>query len=426
MIRKIVALVIIAVVLFSSFSMSAVAFELDYDEASADGYYLYNFEYDLVMAQDGIDLPISPSSTVKIMTACVVLESGISADKTVTITSEMIKGVTGRFMGLKAGEKLTVEDLLYATVCGGFNDAAQALAIATCGSMTEFIEKMNSKAKELGMTATRYENVTGMYHSEMVTTIGDIAILAKYMSKNEYFVAMAATKSYSISKSATCSLTAINNRSSLLASYKGMSNFNTGSGNDGDCAVLFYQSKELSYLTIVMKAKYNDDNNNYAERFSTQLLSHAINDYSNQTILTTQNVVTTMPVQYSVSADDTNLYLANDLTLFLSEEIDVQEDLAYNVYIYGDVIKAPLKSGDTVGELIVSLDGEVLATVPLIVKTDVERNGFLYFMEIMRTYVLSRAFIISLVCFVVILIVYYLVHKQKMKKIYQRRQRNKK
>ena len=186
MIRKMVAFVIIAVVLFSSFSMSAVAFELDYDEASADGYYLYNFEYDLVMAQDGIDLPISPSSTVKIMTACVALESGISVDKTVTITSEMIKGVTGRFMGLKAGEKLTVEDLLYATVCGGFNDAAQALAIATCGSMTEFIEKMNSKAKELGMTATRYENVTGMYHSEMVTTIGDIAILAKYMSKNEY------------------------------------------------------------------------------------------------------------------------------------------------------------------------------------------------------------------------------------------------
>ncbi len=425
MIRKIVAFVIIAVVLFSSFSMSAVAFELDYYEARADGYYLYNFENDLVMAQDGIDLPISPSSTVKIMTACVALESGISVDKTVTITGEMIKGVTGRFMGLKAGEKLTVEDLLYATVCGGFNDAAQALAIVTCGSMTEFIEKMNSKTKELGMTATRYENVTGMYHSEMVTTIGDIAILAKYMSKNEYFVAMAATKSYSISKSATCSLTTINNRSSLLASYKGMSNFNTGSGNDGDCAVLFYQSKELSYLTIVMNAKSND-NKNYAERFSTQLLSHAINDYSNQTILTTQNVVTTMPVQYSVSADDTNLYLANDLTLFLSEEIDVQEDLMYNVYIYGDGIKAPLKSGDTVGELIVSLDGEVLATVPLIVKTDVERNGFLYFMEIMRTYVLSRAFIISLVCFVVILIVYYLINKQKMKKIYQRRQRNKK
>lgn len=426
MFRKIVALVIIAVVLFSSFSMSATAYDFDYGEATADGYYLYNFENDMIMAKDGVDLPISPSSTVKIMTACVVLESGISLDKTVVITNEMIKGVSGRFMGLEVGERLTVEDLLYATVCGGFNDAAQALAIATYGTLSEFVNKMNDKANELEMTATRYQNVTGMYHSEMVTTIEDIAVLAKYMSTNEYFVSMSSTKSYRLSSDATCSLTTINNRSTLLASYKGMSNFNTGSGNDGDCAVLFYQSKELSYLTIVMNAKSDDDSKNYAERFSTQLISHAINDYSKQTILTSQNVIATLSVQYSVSGNETNLYLENDLSLFLSEEIDVQEDLTYNIYVYGDELKAPLKSGDTVGELIVSLDGEVLATVPLIVKTDVERNGFLYFMELMRGYVLGRAFVISLLTFAAIMIGYYLINKQKMKRIYQRRQRNKK
>ena len=426
MIRKIVAFVIVAVVLFSSFSMSAQAFELNIGNATVDGYYLYNFENDMVMAEEGIDLPISPSSTVKIMTACIALESGISLNKTVTITSEMIKGVTGRFMGLKTGEKLTVEDLLYATVCGGFNDAAQALAMAACGSMSEFIDKMNSKAKELGMTATNYQNVTGMYHNDMVTTIGDIAILAKYMSKNEYYISLSATKSYSLSSGATCSLTTINNRSTMLASYKGMSNFNTGSGNDGDCAVLYYKTKELTYLTIVMNAKSEDSTKNYAESFSAQLISHAVNDYSKQTILTTQNVVATMPVQYSVNASETNLYLESDLSLFLSEEIDVKNDLTYNVYIYGDELCAPLKSGDTVGELIVSLDGEVLATVPIVIKTDVDRNGFLYFMEIMRNYVLGRAFIISLITFAVALTLYYFVNKQKHKKVYRRRQHNKK
>lgn len=426
MIRKIVAFVIVAVVLFSSFSMSAQAFELNLGNATVDGYYLYNFENDMVMAEEGIDLPISPSSTVKIMTACIALESGVSMNKTVTITSEMIKGVTGRFMGLKAGERLTFEDLLYATVCGGFNDAAQVLAMAACGSMSEFIDKMNSKAKELGMTATIYQNVTGMYHSDMVTTIGDIAILAKHMSQNEYYITMSATKSYSLSSGATCSLTTINNRSTMLASYKGMSNFNTGSGNDGDCAVLYYKTKELSYLTIVMNAKSDDSTKNYAESFSAQLISHAVNDYSKQTILTTQNVVSTMPVQYSVNASETNLYLESDLSLFLSEEIDVKDDLTYNVYIYGDELRAPLKSGDAVGELIVSLDGVVLATVPIVIKTDVERNGFLYFLELMRNYVLGRAFIISLITFAVALALYYFINKQKHKKVYRRRQQNKK
>ena len=426
MIRKIVAFVIVAVVLFSSFSISGQAFELNLGNATVDGYYLYNFENDMVMAEEGIDLPISPSSTVKIMTACIALESGVSMNKTVTITSEMIKGVTGRFMGLKVGERLTFEDLLYATVCGGFNDAAQALAIAACGSMSEFIDKMNSKAKELGMTATIYQNVTGMYHSDMVTTIGDIAILAKHMSQNEYYISMSATKSYSLSSGATCSLTTINNRSTMLASYKGMSNFNTGSGNDGDCAVLYYKTKELTYLTIVMNAKSDDSTKNYAESFSAQLISHAVNDYSKQTILTTQNVVATMPVQYSVNASETNLYLESDLSLFLSEEIDVKDDLTYNVYIYGDELRAPLKSGDAVGELIVSLDGVVLATIPVVIKTDVERNGFLYFMELMRNYVLGRAFIISLITFAVALALYYFINKQKHNKVYRRRQQNKK
>ena len=205
-----------------------------------------------------------------------------------------------------------------------------------------------------------------------------------------------------------------------------MSNFNTGSGNDGDCAVLYYKAKELSYLTIVMNAKSDDSTKNYAESFSAQLISHAVNDYSKQTILTTQNVVATMPVHYSVNASETNLYLESDLSLFLSEEIDVKDDLTYNVYIYGDELRAPLKSGDAVGELIVSLDGVVLATVPIVIQTDVERNGFLYFMELMRNYVLGRAFIISLITFAVALALYYFINKQKHKKVYRRRQQNKK
>ena len=88
---------------------------------------------------------ISPSSTVKIMTACIALETDIPRDKVITVTSEMLDGVVGRNMRLDVGDRVTYDDLLYATVCGGYNDAAHALALTVSGSITEFVDLMNEK-----------------------------------------------------------------------------------------------------------------------------------------------------------------------------------------------------------------------------------------------------------------------------------------
>lgn len=423
--NRLMIAIITLCMLFSSFSFAVGAYELDRSEASVGGYYLYNVENDLVMAQGNSADLISPSSTVKIMTACIALETDIPRDKVITVTSEMLDGVVGRNMRLDVGDRVTYDDLLYATVCGGYNDAAHALALTVSGSMTEFVDLMNEKARELGMTSTNYVNVTGIQATGMSTTVEDIAKLATYMSKNDEFLGIGATKSYRISSSATCDFTTVTNRSGLLASYKGMSNINTGSGDFGDCAVLCYKRNGLTFITVVMNSSAydKDDQTNFAELYSKRLIAHAMNDYSQRKILETKNVVASLPVKYSISGDEVNLYPANAVSLFLPTELDIKEELSYSTYIYTNELQAPLNAGDVVGELIISHDGRILATVPLVIKESVEKNGFLYAIEIMKDYILSRAFVLTLLSFGLIFVVYYLTKIRRLQKMYRQQTR---
>ncbi len=426
MLQKMIILIILGSVLFSSFSLICSGYELEHEESNVDAYYLYNFEYDMVMAAENIDKSIFPSSTVKIMTACVALESGISMNTLVTINSAMLKDVSGRHMGLKIGDKLTFEDLLYAMICAGFNDAAQAIALTVCSSIAEFVDLMNEKASVLGMDYTNYLNVTGMYTAGMFTTTADIAILAKYMAENQNFVDICSTKSYKPSISATIDYKTINNRSSLLASYKGMANLNTGSGESGDCAVLYYKKDGLTFISIVMNVSAYDssDSTNYAELYSKKLFSHALNDYSIRSVADTKTTIASLPVKYSISNEEIGIYLQSDVKLYLSDETDIENDLNYSIYIYGNELKAPINSGDTVGKLIVSQDGKILASVPLVVKEAVEKSSFLYFMDIMKEYITSRAFVFTVIVFIIAMVSYYAYKRSNLKKMYNRRRNN--
>lgn len=129
MLRKVIILFIISTILFSLFSIPIFSFELDKSEAHVDGYYLFDIKNNLIMAEENIDKIISPSSSVKIMTACIVLESGLDFNLEIEITKKMLQNVSGRNMELKEGDKLTTNDLIHAMLCGGFNDATVALAL---------------------------------------------------------------------------------------------------------------------------------------------------------------------------------------------------------------------------------------------------------------------------------------------------------
>ena len=105
-------------------------------------------------------------------------------------------GVEGSSLYLKAGERITVKELLYGLMLRSGNDAAVALAIATAGSVDAFVEDMNEKARALGMEHTHFENPNGLDGEEHFSTARDLATLCVHAMENETFRTVVSSKSF--------------------------------------------------------------------------------------------------------------------------------------------------------------------------------------------------------------------------------------
>lgn len=135
-----------------------------------------------------------PASTTKIMTAIVALERAEDINEIVTVGDDVES--RGSKMNLSRREQIPLIDLLYGLMLISGNDAAKAIAEHIAGSVTDFAQLMNAKARELGMNNTNYVNANGLHKEEHVTTAYDMALLASYAMKNETFRKIVAAESY--------------------------------------------------------------------------------------------------------------------------------------------------------------------------------------------------------------------------------------
>ena len=132
------------------------------------------------------------ASTTKIMTAIVALEHA-SADMLVTVDPRAC-GVEGSSVYLYAGERITMEALLYALMLQSANDAAEAIAYAVAGSIEGFAKMMNERACALGLQNTHFVNPHGLHDDEHYTTARELALIASCAMKNQTFREIASTK----------------------------------------------------------------------------------------------------------------------------------------------------------------------------------------------------------------------------------------
>lgn len=160
------------------------------------------------------------ASTTKIMTAVVVLEH-CPLDTEYTIPPEAT-GIEGSSIYLKAGERLTIRDLLYGMLLHSGNDAAVALALACSDSVPEFVALMNLKAQQLGLKNTHFENPNGLDGETHYSTAADLAELTRYALENDAFREIVSTKSICIGQRA------LTNHNKLLWSVEGAIGVKTG------------------------------------------------------------------------------------------------------------------------------------------------------------------------------------------------------
>jgi len=157
-----------------------------------------------VLFEKNADLPAYPASIVKLMNLLIVLEKidqgYTSLSNTVTVTRQMA-GIGGRQVYLKEKEVFTVEKLIEAMVIHSANDAATALAIHIAGSKEGFVDLMNKRATELGMTATRFHTVHGLDPSPKdkdqtpdISTPRDLTILARAVLQHPQVLTLSSTR----------------------------------------------------------------------------------------------------------------------------------------------------------------------------------------------------------------------------------------
>jgi D-alanyl-D-alanine carboxypeptidase (penicillin-binding protein 5/6) len=377
-----------------------------------------NLENNLTLYEKEADTVIYPSSSVKIMTgllACRALAE--RSGETVTVTAAMLAGVTGRRMNppLADGEKITVRDLLYAAICGSYNDATAVVACLAGGSVPAFVEDMNTEAQRLGTIHTRYTNPTGLHDPAMATSVRDVALIAREAYENPLFMQICTARTHTVAATNISEARSFSNRNYLVSDSsqnyfngycKGMNAGQTDEG--GWCVVTVCERNGASNLCIAMRGRdVGADELIPAYVYVNQLLSWANRAYTYRTVLSKGETLETMRVGMTgVSKSKAKLVPAEDLKIYLPADLDVEGYLEYGILLDGGELSAPLTAGQEVGTVTVSYGGHIVGKAPLTVTEDFKRSGFLNAMQVFKSYLMSRAFLLAIPIFLLLLLPY--------------------
>ena len=220
----------------------------------------------------------SPASVTKIMTLLLAVEAldkgKFKLDDTVSV-SEYAASMGGSQVFLKEGECITVEELLKCTVIASANDAAVALAELVCGSENAFVAAMNSRAMELGLKSTNFENVTGLDDTTKnhVTSALDIAVMSRELIKHSVILKYSSVWQDTI-RNGEFTLT---NTNRLVRFYDGCNGLKTGSTDKaGYCMSATAKRDGMQLIAVVMGAETRDKRNEIARN----LLDYGFANYS--------------------------------------------------------------------------------------------------------------------------------------------------
>lgn len=212
------------------------------------------------------------ASTTKIMTATIIIEN-CNLNETVEI-SKKAAGTGGSRLGLKAGDKITIRDLLYGLMMRSGNDSAVALAEYAGGSIEGFAKKMNQKASDLGLNNTHFETPHGLDSDEHYTTAYELALLSNYALNNKIFAQIVGTKEYTITINGYPKQ--LSNTNELLGNLDGVYGIKTGFTNGANrCLVTACKRNNMDIICVVLGA----DTKNFRTQDSVKLINYIFDNF---------------------------------------------------------------------------------------------------------------------------------------------------
>ena len=289
--KKVVFLLTLCILLTSVLSVGAEPLTEGGPDIKSTSAILVEAQSGRVVYEKEADAKAYPASTTKIMTALLAVENLDPA--TVLTASETAIQIDrdGSNMGILSGEELTVEQLLYGLLVHSANDAANVLAEAVAGEISAFVDQMNIRAAELGMTGTHFVNTHGYHDEEHYTTARDLLKLATCAMENELFRKVVATGTYEIPPTNKYKEPRILSNSNCMVNplrdhryaYIGAAGIKTGHTSDaGACLVSYAERKGVAFYCVTLNAPVEYEGN-YSFLDTIALFDHGFNNFSYKT-----------------------------------------------------------------------------------------------------------------------------------------------
>lgn len=380
-----------------------------------------------ILFEKNADEKCYPASTTKIMTALLAIEQLNPADIAVASQTAVDVDRDGSNMGILAGEKLTIEQLLYGLMVHSANDAANVLAEEVSGSIEAFVAEMNSRAAALGMTGTNFANPHGYHDDNHYTTARDLYRLAGVAMQNELFAKIVATPTYEIPPTEKYEeIRYLSNNNSLINPMKGRkylysaaTGIKTGhTSKAGNCLVSSAEKDGSSFICVVLNAP-NTDGVNYSFADTITLFNYGFENFKTQTISDIDEIMATKEVKWAKKNAQAILTAKEPLNALLP--VNYEHEKLIKTLSVPDELTAPIDEGEKIGTITYSYDGITLGEVELINKKTIKKSYLRMIFGTLLSWILSIWVMGPLGILVIILLV--LRYRELKRQSRRRRQR---
>ncbi|MFI8685260.1 D-alanyl-D-alanine carboxypeptidase family protein [Rossellomorea sp. NPDC077527] len=315
---------------------------------------------------------LAPASMTKIMTMTLIMEAlekgQIKWDDKVR-ASEYAASMGGSQIFLEPGESMSVEEMLKGIAIGSANDASVAMAEYIAGSEEAFVEKMNKKAKELGLKETHFKNPTGLPSKDHYSSAHDMSMMAKELLKYEGITKF--TGSYeSYLREGSDKKFWLVNTNKLVRFYDGVDGLKTGFTNEAKyCLTATAKKDNMRVIAVVFGAPTPKERNNEVSK----MLDYAFNQYATKPLFKKGDSLA--EVKLSKGKENRVEAVTDEPISLLTQKGEKLDGIKQKITLSKD-LKAPIKKGDKVGTLVVTNKGKKVVESTLVAKRDVSEAGW--------------------------------------------------
>ena len=372
--KRLVSLMIISIFATSIWIPSASAEEKKSAELVSNVRSAILIERDTgtVLYEKNSNEKLPPASMTKVMTMLLIMEAidqgKLSWNEKIR-ASEYAASMGGSQIFLEAGEEMTTKEMLKGIAIGSGNDAAVAMAERISGSEEAFVEKMNEKAKELGLKHTFFKNTTGLPVSGHYSSAYDMAIMAKELLKYEEITKYTGMYESYLRENSDKKFWLVNTNK-LVRFYPGVDGLKTGFTNEAKyCLTATAQKDGMRVIAVVFGAPTSKERNAQV----TKMLNYAYSQYQTHPMFKRNQAIGSAHV--SKGKEKTVAAVTSEPLSLLTKKGEKTKDVKQKI-ILNKNINAPVNKGDRVGTIKLIKDGKVILESPLVASQNVKEAGW--------------------------------------------------